>query len=98
MDQFPDGTWSHKMTIFHQVIGYDRVTEREVVSYDIPRTCLDYVKDIAGVTSDDPDAIGSYPLTKTQALMISRAIEQPLGGDVDRLIYFLEPHEETVCV
>jgi hypothetical protein len=90
--------WSHKMTIVHQVIGYDRVTEREVVSYDVPRACLNYVKAIAGVTSDDPDAVGSYPLTKNQALMIGRAIEQHLSDDVDRLIYFLEPYEETVCV
>ena len=82
------------MTVVHQIIGYDRRTECEVVNYDVPRAYLDFVKKLAGVESDDPDAVGSYPLTQNQAMTIIHVIGKHLVNDFDGIIYFLEPYED----
>ena len=77
-----------KSRVAHRLTGYDRDTELLAVEYDIPVTALSKVKKIARVGSDDPDAIGSYPLDRTQVEKISTFIDADV--DIDRFDYFIE--------
>jgi hypothetical protein len=78
--------------VVHQLTGYDRETELLAVEYDIPSHHLAKIKQIAGVSADDPEAVGSYPLRRNQASDIAKL----LGVDIDaeRLDFFLEPYAE----
>jgi hypothetical protein len=61
------------MTFMHQVVGYDRDTERVGLEYGIPQQDFDKIKQIVGVASSDPDAVGNYEIdgaTRHQALRL----------------------------
>ncbi len=77
----------------HQLTGYDRETRLLAVEYDVEPAKLRKIRKIANVSSEDPDAIGSYPLGGTQL----RAISALLGRDFDndRYEFFLEPTAEA---
>jgi hypothetical protein len=74
--------------IRHQLTGYDRRTDVLVVEHDID-SVFDKVKTIVDIGPDDPDAVGSYPLSNSQI----RAIADLLGTefDNDRYEFFVEP-------
>jgi hypothetical protein len=78
--------------VVHQLTGYDRETELLAVEYDIPSHHLAKIKRIAGVSADDPEAVGSYPLRRNQ----ESDIAELLGVDIDAdgFDFFLEPYEE----
>ena len=78
--------------VVHRLIGYDRDTEPLAVEYDIPAKAFSKVKKIARVGSGDPDAIGSYPLDRTQVGKISTFIDADV--DVERSDYFVEAFSE----
>jgi hypothetical protein len=77
------------MKVIHGLVGYDRLTDRMKVRYEIPSGTLAEAKRIAGVTLDDPGAAWSYPLLADQARAIAALIRAPI--DPDRLEFFLEP-------
>jgi hypothetical protein len=79
-------------SIVHQLTGYDRETELLAVEYDIPTAQLAQVKKIAGISADDPEAVGSYPLRRDQASDIAKLLGVPI--DIDRFGFFLEPFAE----
>lgn len=78
--------------IVHQLTGYDRETELLAVEYDIPSHHLARVKQMAGVSADDPEAVGSYPLRRDQVSDIAKLLG--IGIEADRLDFFLEPYAE----
>ncbi len=78
--------------VVHQLTGYDRETELLAVEYDVPRHLLAKVKQIAEVSEDDPEAIGSYPLRRDQAKDIAKLLG--IDIDADRFDFFLEPYAE----
>jgi hypothetical protein len=75
--------------IGHQLTGYERKTDVLVVERDIDPAMFERIKAIANIGPDDPDAIGSYPLSAGQI----RAISALLGTefDNDRCEFFVEP-------
>jgi hypothetical protein len=76
----------------HRLTGYDRTTELLSTEHQVPIEHLARVKKIAGVGSDDPDAIGSYPLDREQAERISHLLGAEV--DLDSCDFFLEPFAE----
>ena len=78
--------------VAHRLTGYDRDTELLAVEYDIPAGAFSKIKKIARVGPDDPEAIGSYPLNRTQIQKISTVIGSEV--DFDRFDYFVEPFSE----
>jgi hypothetical protein len=74
--------------VAHRLSGYDRDTELLAVEFDIPARAFSKVKKIVRIGSDDPDAIGSYPLDRTQVGKISTFIDADV--DVERFDYFVE--------
>jgi len=69
--------------VFHQLIGYDRTSGGVAVEYQIPPQVLDYAKAVAGVGSDDPEAVLCYRLNSHQARDIAGAI----GAKIDSLAF-----------
>lgn len=78
--------------IVHQLTGYDRETELLAVEYDVPSHQLVKVKKMAGVSDDDPEAVGSYPLRRDQASGIAKLLG--IDIDADKFDFFLEPYAE----
>jgi hypothetical protein len=78
-----------KTKIRHQLTGYDRKTDVLAVEYDLDPDIFDRIRVIAEVDPQDPDAIGSYPLSASQL----RAMTALLGRAFDdtRYAFFLEP-------
>jgi hypothetical protein len=75
--------------ITHRLVGYHATTEHVAFERVIPARTMALVKDIARVDPDDPDAVGSYPLSADQAHHIADVIgEPPLPTNID---FFLEP-------
>jgi hypothetical protein len=74
----------------HRLTGYDRTTELLSAEHEIPAEHLARAKKIAGVGSDDPDAIGSYPLDQAERL----AHLLGMKIDLDSCDFFLEPFAE----
>jgi hypothetical protein len=77
-----------KSQVAHRLTGYDSDTELLAVEYDILAKAFAKAKRISGVGSDDSDAIGSYPLDRTQVEKISTFIDADV--DIDRFDYFIE--------
>ena len=77
------------MSVIHRLTGYDKVSENLAAQFDVPISQLELAKSVAGVSSDDPEAALSYPLTPEQAKRIAQAIGQLV--DADRHLWFLEP-------
>jgi hypothetical protein len=77
------------MTVAHKLVGYDRKTEGVAAEFDVPEQKFDVVRRIAGVSNDDREAIGNYPLNRPAAEEIAKII----GASIDsrRMDFFLEP-------
>jgi hypothetical protein len=73
----------------HRLTGYNRITELLSAEYEVPTENLSRVKEIARVGSDDPDAIGSYPLDREQAERIAHLLGTKI--DLNSCNFFLEP-------
>jgi len=74
--------------VTHRLVGYDRSTEAVAVEYEIPERFLDFAKGVAGVGSDDPDAVMCYQLSPSEARDLAGTIDAPI--DTDRLDFFME--------
>jgi hypothetical protein len=83
------------MKVVHRLVGYDRRTDRMKTSCNIPADVLAEAKRIAGVSSDDPDAAWSYPLSIQQARSIALLIQIEI--DPNRLEFFLEPFADSAA-
>ena len=82
------------MSVVHQLVGYDRQTDRRRQNFEIPEDRLSEVKQIARVPRDDPDAVWSYPLSLAQA----REIAGLIGGSVDPgAEFFLEAFSDSIA-
>jgi hypothetical protein len=79
-------------TVSHRLVGYDPASGRVAAECEIPESKLDYVKQVAGVEADDPDAVLCYKLTGQQ----SRDIAGTIGivVDADALNFYLEGFAE----
>jgi hypothetical protein len=77
-----------KLRVAQRLTGYNPDTELLAVEYDIPAKAFAKVKKIARVGSDDPEAIGSYPLDRAQVQEVSTVIGSEV--DTDRFDYFVE--------
>jgi hypothetical protein len=77
------------MTVVHWITGYDKESEQLATQLEIPKSQMRFAKSVANVSSDDPEAALSYPLTPEQAKRIAGAINKPI--DTDRYLWFLEP-------
>lgn len=77
----------------HQVVGYDRDTERVGLEYGIPQQDFDKIKQIVGVASSDPDAVGNYEIDGPAVQEVARIIGEQL--DTKRFDFFLEPVPEA---
>jgi hypothetical protein len=75
----------------HYLTAYDRETEN-FLSFilSIPNSYLQQVKKIALVEATDPDAIGSYPLSSSQANEIAKLLNKRVELN-PRAVFFLEP-------
>jgi hypothetical protein len=76
----------------HRLTGYDRTTELLSAEHEIPAEHLARAKKIAGVGSDDPDAIGSCRLDRGQAERLAHLLGMKI--DLDSCDFFLEPFAE----
>ncbi len=81
------------MSVVHRLTGYDKKTEWLALEYDIPASKLRHAKELAGVRHEDIDAVGSYPLSISQARSLARLVNQMIN--VDRYSWFLEPFDEN---
>lgn len=77
------------MKVNHQIVGYDRDSERLAVEYEIPAGCFDKVGAVVGVPQDDPELIGSYPLIADQVRRIAEILRRPI--DCEKFDFFIEP-------
>jgi len=75
------------------LVGYDRETERQAVSYEIPTQFVSELKRVARVAPQDRYALGDYPLNNSQARDIAGMIGETI--DVSRFEFFFEPHVVT---
>jgi len=80
------------MKATHSLIGYDRETELEKFELPIPEPVFENVRGaVVSLDDDDPEAVGCYELTASQARkiadMVSRNNRLPNG-----LSFFLEAH------
>ncbi len=67
------------MSMTLQLTGYDKNTERVRVEYSLPDSEAGLVKQIAGVSAEDPDVVGAYPLTEKQVIQIAGVARTPLN-------------------
>ena len=76
--------------IDHNLVGYDRASERVADEFEVPEAMLAKAREFARVPADDPDAIMCYPLDAARA----RDLASLIGVTVDpeRRDYFLEGH------
>jgi hypothetical protein len=79
--------------ITHRLVGYDRVSGRVAVEYDVPDRFLEPAKEIAKVGADDPKAVLCYRLDDQQAHNLAVAIG--VGIDGDHLNFYLEGFAEA---
>jgi hypothetical protein len=77
------------MTIVHKLVGYDRQTEFVGTEFDVPDQTFERVRRIAGVSHQDPDAIGNYYLAPPAAEEVAKIIGASI--DTKRFDFFLEP-------
>ena len=59
------------MTITLQLTGYDKRTHKVGFEYPLREGRSSEVKQLAGVSVEDPDVLGSYPLTEQQVIAIA---------------------------
>ncbi len=76
------------MSVTLQLTGYDKNTEGVAVEYELPNQQANFVKRVAGVLAEDPDILGSYPLTEQQVIEIAGLAGKPLNPSL--YDYFLE--------
>ena len=79
----------------YRLVGYDRKTERQAHSYDIPANRSSYAQGVARIPPDDPNAVGDIELSGSQARDIAGVIGVAI--DVQSTDYFLEPYEEAAA-
>jgi hypothetical protein len=79
------------MRIEHYLAAYDQETEN-FLSFvtSVPAAYLPRAKEIARVKSTDPEAIGSYQLSKEQASRIAGLVGKTIES-YDGAVFFLEP-------
>jgi hypothetical protein len=75
-----------------QLTGYDKNTEvvRVEIDLGLEDREVDSVKLIAGVPPEDPDVLGSYPLSEQQVIQIAGVAGRPLNPRLYN--YFLEAY------
>ena len=83
------------MTVFHDIVGYDCSSEHKMLSFTIPSYRMEAIRNIVNVSIDDPEVIGSYPLTLEQAAIILRMIGIP-AELITNTTYFLEASSEGI--
>ena len=74
--------------ITHNLVGYDRLSERVAEEFDVPDAVLPRAKELARVPADDPDAIMCYPLDAPGARDLANILKATI--DTERRDYFLE--------
>jgi hypothetical protein len=79
------------MSVTLQLTGYDKNSDVLRVEHALPKRVATAVKRIAGVAAEDPDVLGSYPLTERQVIDIAGAAGTPLNPRLYN--YFLEGYE-----
>jgi hypothetical protein len=82
------------MTITHRLTGYDKVTERLILSHVIPKRKVPVARQLAGVAPEDRDAVGVYPLQHAQAERLAQELGETV--DTDRYDWCLEPMPQTL--
>jgi hypothetical protein len=79
--------------ITHRLVGYDRISERVAVEYEVPGRFLEFAKKVAKVRADDPEAVLCYRLDDLQAQDLAAAIGAKI--DNDQLNFYLEGFAEA---
>jgi hypothetical protein len=79
--------------VTHRLVGYDRVSGRVAVEYDVPDRFLEFAKRLAKLGADDPEAVLCYRLDDQQAHDLAAAIGAKIDGD--ELNFYLEGFAET---
>ena len=74
--------------VTHNLVGYDRRTERVAAEFDVLDAVLARAKELAGVPADDPDATMCYPLDASRACRLADMIHARI--DAKQCDYFLE--------
>jgi hypothetical protein len=74
--------------VSHRLVGYDKVTGRVAVEYDIPQCNLPDAKLIAGVSADDPEGALCYRLNSRQTQDLAAAIGASINPDA--LNFYME--------
>jgi hypothetical protein len=74
--------------IAHNLVGYDRLTERWAEEFGVPDAVLPKAKELARVPADDPDALMCYPLDASEAHDLADLLTARI--DTGRCDYFLE--------
>ena len=80
--------------ITHRLVGYDRVSGRVAVEYDVPDYFLELAKRAAKVSADDPQAVLCYRLDDLQAHDLATAIGAKI--DDNHSNFYLEGFAEAV--
>ena len=81
------------MRVVHSLVGYDPVTDRAKLRFDIDGRLLPAAKKIARVPADDPEAAWSYPLSKPQVGKLAKLIGVTV--ETDNSEFFLEAFADT---
>lgn len=76
------------MSVAYRLVGYDKNTERLVVSFDVPRQSVAQAKCIAGITLDDGE-LGDWELDPRQAQEMGQLLAAPV--DTNSCDFFFEP-------
>jgi hypothetical protein len=77
------------MTATHRLTGYDRASERLAFTHSIPLPKTAMARELAGVGSEDIEAIGVYVLENAQAQRLAHELGTQV--DTDRFEWCLEP-------
>jgi hypothetical protein len=70
-----------------RLVGYDRQSELEKFEVAIPKHVFGEISSVVSLDHDDPEAIGCYELTKSQAKQIAIMMHKSLPSGLD---FFLE--------
>ena len=77
-----------------QVSGYDKQTERLILSHPLPASLAPAARHLARV-GDDDDGLGIYPLEAQAAVALGLQMQQKLNPDL--YDWFLEPGDQTTA-
>ncbi len=73
--------------LVHQLVGYDRETEKVAYQHDFPSDEWDRIRGFLRAEPDDPSMVDVYPIDAPTVRDIMRVIDDSIRGSLE---YFIE--------